>query len=68
MANKVVQLEHGALHDKPGSGVAWYRGMQGGVFEVYKFLKKRYPEAAQAILDEWGMNKRGNIVIKIGKE
>lgn len=64
----------GDLEDRPGpryglsrrgrdSGTAlgWYRGQQLGWYEAYKAIRKKYPEAAQAILDHFGLNKDGSI-------
>lgn len=39
------------------------RGNQGGVHDAYLAICEDYPEAAQALLDKYGMDKKGVITL-----
>lgn len=42
-----------------GVKLAWYRGHQGGIHDAYLAIRRKYPEAAKAILEEFGMSRDG---------
>jgi len=64
MFRNLIQREQASIRDKPTPALAWHRGLQSGVFEVYLFIRRKHPQAARAILDEFKMNGRnGNIKI-----
>lgn len=46
------------------AAIGFYRGKQAGNHEAYMAIKKKFPKAAQAILDEFSMNKKGVITVK----
>jgi len=41
--------------------LAWFRGHHSGVFDAYRAIQKKYPEAAHALLTKFLMDKHGNI-------
>ncbi len=43
--------------------LGFLRGKQAGIFKAYKDLKKKFPQAAQYLLNCNQMNKRGEIEI-----
>lgn len=43
------------------TSLGWYRGHQAGVYDAYRTLKKRYPGAAKALLDAYGMKEDGSM-------
>lgn len=43
--------------------LAFMRGHQAGVGDAYKAVRKRFPDAAAAILKKFGMNEDGDICI-----
>lgn len=50
--------------DAAGSiSLGFLRGRHAGVFDSYKTLRKAFPKAAQALLDAYGMNKKGEILL-----
>jgi len=44
-----------------GTTLGWYRGHHAGIHSAYLTLKKDYKEAAEALLEAYGMDKKGNI-------
>jgi hypothetical protein len=48
--------------------LAWRRGQHTGIHDAYRAIKKQYPEAAKALLDNFGMDTKGSIVAISGGE
>ena len=48
---------------KDGVQIAWHRGRQYEAFELYKKLRRKYPEAAAYILTLKHMDKQGNVTL-----
>lgn len=46
-----------------GVKLAWYRGHQAGVHDAYLAIRRAHPEAAKAILEEFGMRRDGSFGI-----
>ena len=47
-----------------GAELAWYRGHQAGVHDVYKKIRKNYPKAAKALLAAFQMNPDGTLGLR----
>lgn len=41
--------------------LGWYRGHHAGVWDSYIALRKKFPKAAEALRESYGMNKREEI-------
>jgi len=41
--------------------LSWRRGEQSGIFQAYKDLRKKFPQAAKYLLEIKKMNKQGDI-------
>lgn len=49
------------------SSLGGLRGQQIGIYNAYKAIRKDYPEAAAAILERFGMDRKGDISLtKLG--
>ncbi len=53
----------GQMVGGPGPALAAHRGWQVGVHDAYKAIRRKYPEAAKAILARYGMDTKGNILL-----
>lgn len=45
-----------------------HRGWQVGIHDAYKWLLHRYPTAAKALRENYGMSPNGTITISLGTE
>ena len=41
--------------------ISWHRGIQKGQHKAYLAIKDKFPEAAKALLDSFGMDENGSI-------
>lgn len=41
--------------------LAWYRGHQAGVYDVFLFLVHKHPRIAKQVLQNFGINEEGNM-------
>ncbi len=41
--------------------LAWLRGHQAGIYDAYKLLRRKYPDAALSLLTQFSMNPNGTI-------
>ena len=41
--------------------LGWYRGHHEGLYDSYKALRRKYPEAAKVLLEKFGMNPNGTL-------
>ena len=59
----IADLQPRILRDSRDSNVslAWYRGYDAGIYDAYKKLRRKHPLGAQALLDAFGMNSKGEI-------
>lgn len=44
-----------------GVKLGWYRGHQAGIHDAYLAIRRKHPEAAKAILEEFGMSRDGSL-------
>ena len=43
--------------------ISFYRGRHAGVHDAYLTIKKKYPDAAKALLRAYGMDEEGHIAL-----
>ena len=57
--------EKGVIRNRQDAklGLSYHRGVQQGIYDAYKTIEKTFPKAAKYLLNSYGMDKRGVIVI-----